>query len=296
MKELKVKELNIDVKEFDEEAGTLRAVISSGMPDRQGEMIDQSSWKLDEFKSNPVVLWAHDHSQPAIGQAIDIGLNSDGMLEAVIKFAVKEYAFAKTIFKLYAGKFMRQFSVGFLNEEVDEVNDIKVLRNNTLYEFSAVNVGADALALAKSKGFDISPFEKTYKPGTWIPDTESAPVPAKEKMKRSPSCRMKGESKNECVSRKKAEIKKEKPKLKESQALAMAINICNISCDEKCLEKEGRVLSAKNRTIIEKAKSALDDVLRADKNKDNQQRKTTVKLGYKKILNKVVRELLEAKK
>jgi hypothetical protein len=272
--ELIKKELNIDIKEFNESEGTLRAVVSSGMPDRQGEMIDQSSWKLDEFKTNPVVLWAHDHSKPAIGQALSIGINSDGMLEAVVKFAVKEYDFAKTIFKLYAGKFMRQFSVGFLNEESEEVNDIRILKNNILYEFSAVNVGADALALAKSKGIDITPLEE-----------KKAKIPHK-----SPACRMDNESHDKCVERKVPEIMKENEGMKRNQAVAIAHALCNKKC--KSIEKEGRVLSAKNRAIIEKAKFALDDVLKADVKKETPKYN---QLNYRRILNKAIRELVKAR-
>jgi len=263
----------VDIKQLDETEGTIRAVISSGLPDRQGDMIDQSSWNLDEYKKNPVVLWSHDHTQPAIGQALEIGLNKDGMLEALIKFAIEEYDFAKTIFKLYAGRFMRAFSVGFVSNKIEEINDIRILRDNVLYEFSAVNVGADALALAKQKGIDISCFEKT---------------------KKSPACRMEGETIEECVSRKIPEIMHENPEMKRDQAVAIAYSICKKKCGEKCFEKEGRVLSAKNRSIIERARLALDEVLEADSNSRSD--KPTKIINYKKILNKAIRELLEAKK
>jgi len=222
-----IKQVGFQIKESNEEEYTIRAVISSGLPDRQGEIIDQSSWNLDEYKKNPVVLWAHDHFQPAIGKAADISVNAEGMLEAVVKFAVEEYDFAKTIYKLYAGGFMRAFSVGFTSKTQEIVNDNVILKDNVLYEFSAVNVGADALALAKSKGIDVSCFDKKL----GIPK-----------------------------------------------------------------EKEGRVLSAKNRASVEAARAALDEVLVADQAKDeksNQVKK--VKYNYKKILGKAARELIKVR-
>jgi hypothetical protein len=221
------KQVGFKINESNEEEYTIRAVISSGLPDRQGEIIDQSSWNLDEYKKNPVVLWAHDHFQPAIGKSVDIFINAEGMLEAIIKFAVEESDFAKTIYKLYAGGFMRAFSVGFTSKTQEIVNDNVILKDNVLYEFSAVNVGADALALAKSKGIDISCFEKKFN----IPK-----------------------------------------------------------------EKEGKVLSAKNRTSVEAARAALDEVLIADQAKDeksNQVKK--VKYNYKKILGKAARELIKVR-
>jgi hypothetical protein len=154
------KQFEFVIKEVKQEEYIIRAVISSGQPDRHGEIVDQSSWNLEEYKKNPVVLWSHDHYQPAIGMATEIGINNEGMLEAVVKFAVDQYDFAKTIFNLYAGGFMRAFSVGFMSENQEEANGFRILKQNTLFEFSAVNIGADALALAKQKGIDVSFFDK----------------------------------------------------------------------------------------------------------------------------------------
>ena len=213
------KQFELNLKEVNQQDYTIRAIISSGQPDRQGEIVDQASWNLDEFKKNPVVLFAHDHSQPAIGMATEIFINSEGMLESVVKFAVEEYDFAKTIFNLYAGGFMRAFSVGFMSDQQDEVNGLRILKNNTLVEYSAVNVGADKIALAKSKGIDVS-----------------------------------------------------------------------------CFEKEGRVLSAKNRASVEGARAALDEVLQADQAKDIKSPEVKqVKFNYKKILGKAARELIKAR-
>ncbi len=219
------KQFDFTVKEIDEEQYTLRAIISSGQPDRHGEIVDQASWNLEEYKNNPVVLAFHDHYQPAIGKALEIFVNTEGMLEAVIQFAAKEYEFAATMFKLYAGGFMRAFSVGFTSDNFEEANGFRILKNNTLYEFSAVNVGADALALAKQKGLDVSYFEK-----------------------------------------------------------------------RKVIEKEGRVLSAKSRQTIEKAKLALDEVLAADNEKEPKKAKVIkAKFNYRKILGKAARELIKAR-
>jgi len=79
------KQLEIEVKDFNKEEGTMSFILSSGMPDRHGEMIDQTSWNLDEYKKNPVVLWSHDAYNPPIAQMIKVGPNSDGMLEGAMK-------------------------------------------------------------------------------------------------------------------------------------------------------------------------------------------------------------------
>ncbi len=225
------KQFDFIVKDIDEKNYTIRAIISSGQPDRHGEIVDQASWNLEEYKKNPVVLWAHDHYQPAIGKAIEIFVNTEGMLEAVVKFAVEQYDFAKTIFSLYAEGFMRAFSVGFMSDQHDEANGFRILKNNTLFEFSAVNVGADALALAKQKGIDVSLLEA----GRQIEKKE-------------------------------------------------------------IIQKEGRVLSAKSRGVIEKAKTALEEVLTADSAKEPKKANVAkAKFSYKKILGKAARELIKAR-
>ena len=280
------KTLEVDIQEVDEQEGIVKAILSSGMPDRQGEMIDQSSWKLDEYRKNPVVLWSHNSFEPAIAQMISIAVNSDGMLEGVMKFAIKEYDFARTIFNLYAGKFIRGFSVGFVSDTQDEINGIKVLKDNTLYEVSGVNIGADALALAKSKGIDISSIEKKTKP-----------------KKKSPECREEDETKDECVSRKIPEIMNDDPEMEQDQAIAIAESMCSKKCAEKALDeindfltKEGRVLSTKNRSIIEKARDTLSDVLKMDEDSRADKGVKHRVINYRRIINKAVRELLKVKK
>lgn len=159
--------LTFEIKSVDKENYTLRGVFSTNDVDRHGEVVDQKGWILDEFLANPVVLFGHDHSIPAIGKVESIGYNNEGNLEGQIKFAVEEFDFARTIFNLYAGGYMRAFSAGFMNEEAeyDPVADILVLRKNTLYEVSCVNVPANAMALAKSKGIDTTPLEKLFTEG-----------------------------------------------------------------------------------------------------------------------------------
>lgn len=55
---------------------------------------------------------------------------------------------------------MKAFSVGYICEEIDfDKKDTPIHKINTLLEISAVNVPANALALAKQKGIDIAPLE-----------------------------------------------------------------------------------------------------------------------------------------
>ena len=153
------------IKEIDDEKYIIRGVFSTGGEDRHGEIIDQTGWDTKEFMTNPVILFAHDQWTPAIGKAVELGTDGNGNLSGAIQFAAEEFELAKTIFNLYKNGFMRAFSVGFMNNkyEVNEEDDTLILRENTLYEISCVNVGANAIALANSKGIDTKPIKQAIK-------------------------------------------------------------------------------------------------------------------------------------
>lgn len=158
--ETKYLNLDVQIKSVDEETFTIRGVFSTADKDRHGEIIDQRGWVLDDYLRNPVVLFAHDHFQPAIGKMVSLGYDEDGNLDGEIKFAAKEYDFARTIFELYKGGYMRAFSVGFFNDAVEYEGEDTVLKKNRLYEVSTVNIPANQMALAKAKGIDVRPLEK----------------------------------------------------------------------------------------------------------------------------------------
>jgi HK97 family phage prohead protease len=164
MKNLIRKELIFKVatpQEGDDANFIIRGVFSTPDMDRHDEQILQNGWDLKAYLTNPVILFAHDQYTPAVGKAIEIGLDEKGNLSGAIQFAVNEFELAATLYKLYKGGFMRAFSVGFENSvyEEDRENDALVLKENILYEISCVNVPANAMALANSKGIDTKSIE-----------------------------------------------------------------------------------------------------------------------------------------
>ena len=150
---------SFQTKEIDRENFTMRFVMSTPEIDRHGEIINQNGWDFGPFLKNPVVLWGHDQSQPAVGKVISIE-KINGNVEGVVKFAANENPQAKILFDLYAEGFMAAVSVGFMNLKwmYDEVLDVITLLENQLFELSLVNVPANASALSKAveKGIDIS--------------------------------------------------------------------------------------------------------------------------------------------
>ena len=139
-----------DSKDIGED-GPLVFVASTGEVDRHGDTVAPDGWRLNGYRENPVVLWAHDYRQPAIGRAD--GVWSDGRaLLARLEFAPTE--FAGQVERLYRQGYQRGVSVGFrplrFEERRDPVNGaflgIRFLEQELL-EISAVPVPANGEAL-----------------------------------------------------------------------------------------------------------------------------------------------------
>lgn len=141
--------------------GHFSAVLSTGQVDRHGDIIEQDGWELDNFKSNPVVLFGHRGDRPAVGSADDIRIGKSG-LEADFHFNL-ETQLGQELNALYAARDMRAISVGFRaietefmfeefeNEEGEKVKRFRGIRfkRQELWEFSAVPIPANPGALVQ---------------------------------------------------------------------------------------------------------------------------------------------------
>jgi len=160
--------VGIDIKAIDEERRLVPFTISTDSPDRDGDTIAVDGWRLDNYKRNPVVLWAHDSWSLPVAKAVEVAA-FNGALRAVDQFATKDqYPFADTVFELIKGGYLNATSVGFLpmkfsfNEERAEPGAWFLpidFEEQELLEHSVVPVPANPEALidAKAKGIDTYP-------------------------------------------------------------------------------------------------------------------------------------------
>lgn len=123
----------------------LVAVASTASEDRQGEVVQVEGWELKNYKKNPLILWAHDHTQPPIGVAKRIWVEGSGkraklMFEPVFHEITE---MGRAIKRLVEEKIIRSFSVGF--RPIDQDGD--TFTKQELLEISAVNVPANAEAM-----------------------------------------------------------------------------------------------------------------------------------------------------
>ena len=129
----------------------LTFVASTGDVDRHGDTVALDGWRLDEYRRNPVVLWAHDYRQPAIGVAQPVW-NDGRALVAQVQFAPT--AFAREVEGLYRQGFQQGVSVGFRPLRFEERRDLRTggflgiqFLEQELLEISAVPVPANSRAL-----------------------------------------------------------------------------------------------------------------------------------------------------
>ena len=165
-------EIQVKEPEDDDEGNrTLRFIISSNAVDRDGDKIKQSGWLLDNYRKNPVVLWAHDSRTPPVGKASNVEIKGNKKLVADAEFVPADiYPFADMVFRMYQEKFLNATSVGFIPLDVEEAEDLNRggggffmpldINKQELLEFSAVPVPAnpEALVQARKSGIDTRPL------------------------------------------------------------------------------------------------------------------------------------------
>ncbi len=145
------------VKEI-KENGTIRGgVASTGIVDRDNEILDPFGWELDNFRKAPRLLWAHKALDLPIGRVDNIWIDGTTKeLKFDATFAEKENDFAKRVADLMRGGFLNTFSVGFIPKEKEGNRYTK----QELIEISVVNIPANVEAMTSNS---YKSFEKMLK-------------------------------------------------------------------------------------------------------------------------------------
>ncbi len=126
-------------------------VFSTFDLDRDEERIDPEGWELRNYLKNPVILWAHDSTIPAIGIAEDTAV-SERVLGGNIRFNDKDTdPFGWGIGRRVAAGVIRAGSVGFMVNKVEIVEEddepTLIFREQELLEFSICNIPSNPRAL-----------------------------------------------------------------------------------------------------------------------------------------------------
>jgi len=144
--------------------------VSTEDRDRDNDRIKVPGWTLKNFRNNPVVMWAHNYSEPPIGRGLKVWKDRDGdkpRLRMLKQFTTKEEnPFGDMIFNLAKSKFIRTASVGFqpLDFEIDPEQDEEtknswfpglLFKKQDLLESSVVPVPSNPFALEEAKSVHV---------------------------------------------------------------------------------------------------------------------------------------------
>lgn len=139
-------------------------IITDDSIDRENDVIDIEGWELDNYKANPVILWAHDHYSVPIARAVSL-YREGTQLRSLAEFVERDVMpFAYMVYQLYVKGYMNAVSVGFKPKEYafDETRKYGInFYKQELLEYSCVPVPANpnALAVARSAGIDLAPMK-----------------------------------------------------------------------------------------------------------------------------------------
>jgi HK97 family phage prohead protease len=125
-------------------------VVSAPGVDRTGSEILQSGWKLDGYKRNPVVLWAHGEGQERlpVGRTTNIGVHNDRLV-ATMQFASTKMA--RGVMELLQKGFLRGASAGFIPLQQSLRKDgTRVISTAELIEWSLCPIPAHPACLLQS--------------------------------------------------------------------------------------------------------------------------------------------------
>jgi HK97 family phage prohead protease len=161
--------------ELDDGSIDIKGSASTNTLDRAGDIIEPTAWTkggLDSFKSNPIILFNHNHDRP-IGRAKEIGVSEKGLdITARISKAAGE------VTNLIKDGVLGAFSVGFKVKDADYISETDGYRikDAELFEVSVVTVPCNQDAVfSLQKSFDsMDEYKKFKKTFTQANSTESA--------------------------------------------------------------------------------------------------------------------------
>lgn len=159
-------ELGGESRTIDAEKMTVPAVLSTGQIARDGFIVDQRGWSLDNYRSNPVVLWNHGQGMQndgvPIGRDDQVAMSQDSLI-GVTQFDTEDPQSVRIFNKIKNG-FVSTPSVRWkpMRTEVRRVDGKEVLAfvEQDLLEYSwgavPVDTGAHAIRTMTGEALDIA--------------------------------------------------------------------------------------------------------------------------------------------
>jgi len=134
-----------ETREIEPSARTMVVTISTRARDRAGDIIEPGGARLEHYRKNPVVLWAHDYREQPLAKSEWIKLVGDSII-AKPRFH-DSTDLAREVYSLYAEGYLNAWSIGFIPEEWEPEGKGYRVKQWDLLEYSAVPIPANPEAL-----------------------------------------------------------------------------------------------------------------------------------------------------
>ena len=177
-----------------------RMTMSTSDVDKAGDIVDQGTWELDDFKRNPIAPWAHSSWSLPVGRWHEVGVSGGsltGLLEPFVPSTPTVHPTAAAVAELLAGGFVRAVSVGFIPKVVIPRGSLAegdplfsrrgyIYRNNLLIECSPCTVPMNGAAV-RFESIPETPAPMKLEPVqlSWMgraPIAETIPPPPRGKI------------------------------------------------------------------------------------------------------------------
>jgi len=139
----------------------LKFILSTDTVDRMGDVVEQETWQLKDFKKNPIALFMHNHQAP-IGVWKNVKVESGKLVGTLSLAAEGTSELIDTVRSLVKQRILKAVSVGFSVGDYERMVDVdgyttgyRLLRPS-LHEASLVSVPANQEALQVAKSFNLS--------------------------------------------------------------------------------------------------------------------------------------------
>lgn len=151
------------------ESRTIPFILSTGTRDRHHTVFNQNNWKLDNYRKNPIVTYAHGGESLMKGPDPDYVVGKSTRIEVINKQLEADAHFESAETNLLAEKVFRKVILGFLRAASVQIMEVgrgkygsgkeaKGAENETYYfegqellEWGVVNIPSNPDAVAKRK-------------------------------------------------------------------------------------------------------------------------------------------------
>lgn len=118
---------------------TIEGFANKAVVDRGNDIIDPKAWKLDNYKKNPILLFAHDPQKP-IGKVIDCKSTDEGLMVKARLSRSKDPT-VSLVRDLVKEGILNSFSVGFDAKRSEKSSEgANVIKDAELMEISVVSI------------------------------------------------------------------------------------------------------------------------------------------------------------